>query len=360
LAGAVLTIDLGALRRNFRLLRDEAAGARCAAVLKADAYGLGADKVAPVLAQEGCDTFFVAHVSEGIALRHVLGDKADIFVLNGLPPGAEGACAASGLIPVLNTEPQLAAWRDAASALARTLPAALQVDSGMARMGMSPAEVEHITADPGAFGGLDVRLIMSHLACADESEHRANRAQFDSFLRLSARLPQAARSLANSSGIFLGPEFHFDLVRPGAALYGINPQPRRPNPLAPVVQLEAKVIQTRSVEAREGIGYGHVVRADRALQLATIALGYADGWPRHAQAAAWYQGVRLPFIGRVSMDSIILDVSALPPGTLAPGALVELIGPHQSVDEVAAVAGTIGYEILTSLGRRFHRVYVDA
>jgi len=358
-AGAVLTIDLGAIRSNYRLLLGKLNGKRCAGVVKADAYGLGADRVAPALAEEGCDSFFVAHVGEGIALRQILGASPDIHVLNGLPPGAEHACVAAGLIPVLNSEAQLVNWREKAAALGRTLPATVQVDSGMARLGMPPQEVERIAADPRAFGWIDVKLVMSHFARADEPREPSNLAQRLAFDALARALPLAPRSLANSAGIFLGEDCHFDLARPGAALYGINPTPGQPNPMAPVVRLDAKVIQTRTVGPGTGIGYGYVARASHRMHLATVSLGYADGWHRRTASAAFFDGVRLPFVGRVSMDSIILDVSALPPDTLGPGKLVELIGPHQSVDEVAAQADTIGYEVLTGLGSRFHRIYED-
>ena len=317
----MLTIDVGAIRSNYRLLLAKLNGKRCAAVVKADAYGLGADRVGPALAEEGCDTFFVAHLGEGLALHEILGQGPEIYILNGLPPGAEDACAASGLIPVLNSEAQLARWRGKAGALGRTLPAAVQVDSGMARLGMPPQEVERIAADPRAFGWIDVKLVMSHFARADEPLEPSNTAQRIAFDALSKILPLAPRSLANSSGIFLGEDCHFDLARPGAALYGINPTPGQPNPMAPVVRLEAKVIQTRTVEPGTGIGYGYVARASRRMQLATVSLGYADGWHRRAASAAFFDGVRLPFVGRVSMDSIILDISALPPDTLDHGAL---------------------------------------
>ena len=358
-AGAVLTIDLGAIRANYRLLRDRLGGARCAAVVKADAYGLGAAKVAPALVREGCDTFFVALLGEGLALRKILGAVPEIFVLNGLPPGSEELCAAAGLVPVLNSEAQLAAWRTEAGRAGKTMPAAVQVDSGMARLGMPPYEVERIAADPRAFYGIDLKLVMSHFARADEPHEASNVMQRAAFETLAQKLPPAPRSLDNSPGVFLDAANHFDLARPGCALYGINPLPGMANPMRPVVRLEAKVIQTREVPAGAGIGYGHAARAVEPMRLATISLGYADGWHRRAASFAFVAGKRLPFVGRVSMDSIILDISALPPDALAPGALVELIGPHQSVAEVAAQAGTIGYEILTSFGTRFQRVYLD-
>jgi alanine racemase len=201
---------------------------------------------------------------------------------------------------------------------------------------------------------------MSHLACADEPDTPANELQRQSFEVLRRKLPTAPASFANSSGIFLGPAYHFDLGRPGVALYGVNPTPGQPNPMLPVVRLDVKVVQTREIGDGVGIGYGHSARARLSMRLATVSLGYADGWHRNAAGAAWFEGVRLPFAGRVSMDSIILDISALEPGKLQPGDLIEFIGPHQSVDDVAEYAGTIGYEILTGLGPRFYRVYAGA
>ena len=358
-AGAVLTVDLGAIRQNYRLLKARLGSIPAAGVVKADGYGLGAAKVDRALVEEGCDTFFVAHLSEAVALRKAIGAKPAIHVLNGIPPGAEGACVECGAVPVLNSLEQVEAWRAAARGAGKRLPATLQVDSGMSRLGIPPADVERLAAMADAFDGIDIVLVMSHLACADEPDNPANEMQLREFKRLRAMLPKAPASLANSSGIFLGKQYHFDLARPGAALYGINPVPGRPNPMRQAVQLMAKVIQTRELPAGVGVGYGHAFHTLEPIRTATISLGYADGWPRRAVTAAWFGDIKLPFIGRVSMDSIILDISTLPPGSLKAGDLVELIGPRQTVDDVAALAGTIGYEILTSLGGRFHNVYVD-
>ncbi len=359
-AGAILTIDLGAIRENYRRLKAQLGDVPCAGVVKADAYGLGASQVAGALMAEGCDVFFVAHLAEGVALREALGVKPAIHVLNGMPPGSEPEAVAAQLSAVINSVDQLVAWREAARRAGQKLPAAIQVDSGMSRLGMAPDDVERVAADPHAFAGIDITFVMSHLACADEPEHPANERQRLEFERLRKLLPPAPASLANSSGIFLGPCYHFDLARPGAALYGINPTPARPNPMLPTVRLEAKVIQTRSVASGAGVGYGHTFHATMPLTAATISLGYADGWHRRAASAAWFERVRLPFLGRVSMDSIILDISALPPGRLDEGDLVELLGPSQSVDDAAGHAGTIGYEILTSFGHRFHRRYIGS
>lgn len=359
-AGSVLTIDLGAIRENYRRLKARLGKTRCAGVVKADGYGLGADRVARSLMQEGCDTFFVAHVGEGIALRAAIGTGPAIYVLNGLPPGSEADAVSAGLTAVLNSIEQLAAWREAAKAAGHSLPAAIQVDSGMSRLGMSPKETGAVAADPDALEGIDLRLVMSHLACADDPGHPANEAQRVEFDRLRAMLPAAPASLANSSGIFLGESYHHQLARPGAALYGINPTPGQENPMLPVIRLQSRVIQTRTVEKGAGIGYGHTATAEGVLRLATISLGYADGWHRCAASAASFDGVELPFVGRVSMDSIILDISALPEGRLRPGDLVDLIDADRTIDDVAGSYGTIAYEVLTSLGHRFHRIHVGA
>lgn len=356
-AGAVLTVDLDAIVHNYRLLRARLRNGACAAVVKADAYGLGAGEVAQALWRAGCRDFFVAHLFEGISLRESLGADATIMVLNGTPPGTEADFLEAGLVPVVNSRVELAGWRAfRRKRSCEDLPVALQLDSGMSRLGLSPADVEAIAADPGLLDGLRVTLVMSHLACADESEHSANRAQLQQFNRLRAMLPPTRASLANSSGIFLGPDWHFDLARPGAALYGINPTPGRPNPMRQVVTLSARIIQLREVPEECGVGYGHAARCLAPGKLATISYGYADGWPRNAAASAFAGDSRLPFLGRVSMDSIILDAGSCSV-PLKEGMMVELISDRQTVDDIAAVAGTIGYEILTRLGHRAHRRY---
>lgn len=359
-AGAILTIDLGAIVSNYQVLRRKIGGADCAGVVKADAYGLGAVEVASALHGAGCRKFFVAHVGEGMQLRESLPAGSDIFVLNGMPAGTENDFFDSGLVPVLNSLREIAAWRDHALKRGRRLPAALQVDSGMSRLGLPPRDVDAIASDPEILGRFDLKLVLSHLACADEYEHAANEHQRNTFDRLRSMLPPAPASLANSSGIFLGSAYHYDLARPGAALYGINPTPHRANPMRPVVRLSARIIQLRDVPESAGIGYGHMALATKPTRLATISLGYADGWRRNAATAAFLNGVRLPFIGRVSMDSIILDLADCRDGSVGEGDWVDLICEEQTVDQVAAASGTIGYEVLTGLGCRFHRRYVGA
>jgi len=358
-AGARLTVDLGAIRSNYRLLAGMTTGA-CAAVMKADAYGLGMEQVARALALEGCKVFFTAHLDEGIRLRQLVPEDCAIYVLHGPPPGTAKDCFQYDLRPVLNDPGQLQEWRALARTLGRELPAAIQLDTGMSRMGIAPADLLALSRDPDWLAGMRPTLVMSHLACADEASHPMNAAQRRRFDELRALFPGVPASLANSSGVFLGPHFHYDLLRPGAALYGINPQPGTPNPLQQAVSLHARVVQVRSVCEGDVVGYGahHVCAAER--RIATVSVGYADGWLRSlsGRGFAFVDGVKVPVVGRVSMDSMGMDVTGIAPERVVPGAEVELMGAHQPVDEVAALAGTIGYEVLTRLGSRFHRRYV--
>jgi alanine racemase len=358
-ACGILTIDLAAIVANWRLLAARAAPAECAAVVKADAYGLGAAKVAPALARAGCRSFFVATLAEGLALRPLLGDAA-IHVLNGLHGAEPQAFADARLQPVLPSLAEVDLWL---AAIGDRAPAGLHLDTGMARLGLPPQEVDRLAQDRDRLGRLRLGLVMSHLACPDEPEHPMNRAQLARFRDLLDQLklpPHIPRSLAASSGIFLGADFAFDLARPGAALYGIAPLTNHPNPMMQVVLLQGKILQTRFVDTGMTVGYGATHRFARPARLATVGVGYADGFMRALsnRGGAYIGGRRVPLVGRVSMDLITLDVSELPEATTQPGALVDLIGPHNPLDAVGAEAGTIGYEILTSLGRRYQRRYV--
>lgn len=366
-AGGVLTLDCGALVENYRRLCAQVAPARAAAVVKADAYGLGARDVVAELAAAGCRDFFVAHLGEALELvamlRAVDGPQGlpppRLYVLNGLMPGAEGACAAAGIVPVINSLGQLRRWAQTAADRGGKLPAVLQFDSGMSRLGMAPEEAGTIARE-GLAEGLDILAIMSHLASADEPGSPQNDDQLCVLRRVAAAFPDALVSFANSGGAFLGADYHGALARPGLALYGGAPTAGVRNPMRPVVRLDVRVIQTRTVPAGTRIGYGGAFVAPASMRLATLAAGYADGLPRCLgnRGAVWFAGVRLPMVGRVSMDSLIVDATALPEGALAEGALVELIGPHQSLEDLAEAAGTIAYELLTQLSRRYHRRYL--
>lgn len=338
-AAGRLRIDLDAIVDNWRKLD---ALAPSAGVVKADAYGLGMDRVAPALHRAGCRTFFVAGLDEGAALRALLPD-AEIAVLSAPVEGFQPVYREYRLLPVLNHMGDLAAWPGE--------DAVLHIDTGMTRLGLDPP-------DAAALERRRFRLVMSHLACADEPEHPSNEAQRRLFAELAARF-DAPASLANSAGIFLGAGYRFDLARPGMALYGLNPTPDGPNPMRPVVRLEARVLQVREVDRPLTVGYGATAEVSAGRVLATVAAGYADGYLRAASpgAAAMLHGRRVPLIGRVSMDSIVLDATGLPPGSVKPGDRAVLIGEGMDADELAAAAGTIGYEILTSLGARYARSY---
>ncbi|MBS0283741.1 MAG: alanine racemase [Proteobacteria bacterium] len=355
-----LTIDLDAIRANYRLLAARVAPAACGAVVKADAYGLGAAQVAPVLRDAGCGIFFVAQLCEAIELRAAIGAAGDIFILNGLDPGCEALCAAHGFVPVLNSASQAARWRALARERGAALPAALQVDSGMSRLGLDAAAVEALAGDAGFAREVSLRLLMTHLACADEPDNPANAAQLARFGAARALFPGVPASIANSGGSFLPDGFHCDVARAGIALYGAPPSALAEG-LRPVAALSARVIQIRAIGAGTGVGYGLDYVARERRRLATIGIGYADGWPRplSGTGAARHQGRRLPIVGRVSMDSMTVDISALADDALSEGDFVELLGTSQSLDDVAGDAGTISYEILTQLGRRHRRLYVD-
>jgi len=367
-AQGILRIDLDAIVENWRRLAEQARPAECAAVVKADAYGLGAARVAPALALAGCRTFFVATLDEAIALRDTLTQGAPsaslsakpiIYVLGGVPRGAEAELAARRLRPVLNSLADIDAFAAAGRAAGLPLPAAVHLDTGMSRLGLDEGEQRKLAAAPGRLDGIALALIISHLACADEPGHPLNAEQRRRFDEAASSLPPASRSLANSSGIFLGHGVHHHLVRPGAALYGIAPNADQPNPMQGVVRLDGRILQVREIDTPRTVGYGATHRAAGPARIATVSVGYADGFLRSLsnRGRGFIGGHAVPLVGRVSMDLTTFDVSTTPAELLAPGECIELIGPHQSVDALAEAAGTIGYEILTSLGRRYHRIY---
>jgi alanine racemase len=354
---AILTIDLGAIVENYRRLGRRAPASEIAAVVKADGYGLGANEVAEALWWGACRSFFVAHPAEGVLLRRAL-PQATIYVLHGLQEGRGEDVADAALVPVLNHPGELARYAALARRHAQRLPAALQIDTGMCRLGFAEPELQGL--DRAQLEALELRLVMSHLACAEEADHPLNQEQRARFERLRRLLPDAPASLANSSGIFLGPPFHHQLCRPGIGLYGVNPTPGHANPMAPVATLEAPVLQVHEVAAPGSVGYGATYPTHPGSRIATVPVGYADGYLRAAgpRATARIAGQEVPLAGRISMDLIGLDVSALPPDAVHPGTMVELIGGPDGVDRLAAAAGTIGYEVLTRLGSRFARRYI--
>lgn len=351
----MLEIDLAAIADNWRTLRARHAGRPTAAVLKADAYGTGAARVAPHLYAAGCRHFFTAHLDEALALRPLL-PGALVAPLNGVVPGSEADYLASGIDPVLSSADEVRRWAALARRTGRRLPALLHIDTGLARRGVEQHEIPGLTSE-GAFKTIALRYVLTHLVAADEPDDPANIAQLRAFNAACVALPPAPRSLANSAGLWLGVAFHSDLARPGAALYGINPTQERDNPMRPVVRLRARVLQVREVASGNGVGYNATWRAQRPTRIATVGVGYADGWPRALsnRGAACFAGTSVPLVGRVSMDLSTYDVTDLP--ALGPGDWLDLLGPGCAVADVAARAGTSPYEILTSLGRRYARIF---
>ena len=376
--GAAVVIDVDAVVSNYRAYCALADPVPVAASLKANAYGLGIDRIAPALAAAGCEVFFVALPCEGIALRRLL-PRACIVVLSGADPASASLFVRHRLSPALNSLDQIACWQRICAGGADVEAAVLHLDTGMSRLGLSPGEVARLVDEPQRLDGIRLQCVLSHLACADEPANPMNTQQRDAFVAATASLASAtgrvARSLANSSGAFLGADYHFDLIRPGAGLYGINPTPQQVNPMRATVRLYARILQVRELDAPQTVGYGAAHRITGPSRIATVAIGYGDGYMRAvgnvaggattgpgaanrpAVARGFIGESPVPVVGRVSMDLITLDVSSVAPDASQPGALVELVGPHVPVDEVAGWAGTIGYEILTGLGDRLHRVY---
>jgi alanine racemase len=364
-AGGFLTIDLAAIAANWKMLASTTVPVECAAVVKGDGYGCGLEPVTRALSRAGCRTFFVADVAEGRRVRAIAPD-ATVYVLNGVMPGSAQALANDYLQPVINSTTELAEW-DAFVAINKWRGgAALHVDTGMNRLGITVDEAVAI-APRLQSENHGFTLLMSHLACAEIPDHPMNDRQIRLFREVRILYRGLASSLANSSGIFLGGTVYCDLVRPGVALYGVNPTPGKQNPMRPAVELKGRIIQVRTVGKGESVGYGAAFTVSRPSRIAIVAVGYADGYLRSAAAARGkpaaevvVAGRRCPVAGRVSMDLLAVDIGELAEGAVRRGDLATLIGDGMSIDDLAAGMGTIGYEVLTNLGRRYHRVYRGA
>jgi alanine racemase len=361
-ACGILTIDLDAIRHNYRMLAARVVPGECAAVVKGDAYGCGIEQVVATLTRAGCRTFFVAHLAEARRVR-ALAPEAVIYVLNGFSSAAGPAFVESYARPVISSSVELAEWDHFISQTGWTGGAAMHVDTGMNRLGLT---VEEAVAVAGRIQmeNHGIALLMSHLACADTPDHPLNDQQIRQFRELRSLFRGISSSLANSPGIFLDASTYCDLVRPGVALYGGNPRPGRPNPMRPVVELKARILQVRHLQPKQSVGYGATWTAKDDARIAVIAAGYADGVPRGPAATATsppreviVHGKRCRMVGRVSMDLLAVDVSHIPEGAVRRDDYATLIGPGLTLDEMAAQAGTISYEILTNLGRRFHRIW---
>ena len=360
--GGTLTIDLAAIVANWQALSRQLLTVECAAVVKANAYGLGLKPVVAALADAGCKTFFVADIAEARTVRARAKD-ATIYVLHGFTLQCAEAFIELAARPVINSTTELAEWDAFVADRAWQGGAALHVDTGMNRLGVSPEEAAAL-APRAQTQNHGIALLLSHLACADIPDHPLNAKQLRLFRELRALYSGIPASLANSSGIFLGDATYFDLARPGAALYGINPTPGRPNPMTSVVELTGRVVQIRAVAREQTIGYGATWTARRNSRIAVVSLGYANGLLRagsaadeHPGGAAIVAGKRCPIVGRISMDLLMLDITDLPDGATRRGDSATVIGGELGIDEVAAAAGTIGYEVLTRLGMRCHLEY---
>ena len=369
-AGLRLTVDLGALVENWREMARRSGKARTAAVVKADAYGLGIEDIGETLYAAGARDFFVATADEGATLRLFVPD-ARIFVLCGIWPGMERTFFENDLVPVIASEEQLTFWMSVLSDYG-DYPCALQVDTGFNRLGLPMEDAIALADDVSRPASFAPVLVMSHLACGDDPSNAMNRQQLEAFRKVSAAFEGIEASLANSAGIFLGPEYHFDLTRPGIATYGGDAVPNMANPMRPVATAEARIIQTRSVKAGETVGYGRALQLTRDSRLAIVSAGYADGYMRSQSSAGvplrqtgvsaghgFIAGHKVPVAGRITMDLTIFDVTDLPEHLVRAGDYIELFGNNILVDDAARAAGTIGYEMLTSMGLRHERRYIS-
>jgi alanine racemase len=356
--GALLSVDLKAVAANYKRFAALAPRAEVSAVVKADGYGLGAAQTAKALARAGCETFFVAHPEEGAALRPALGGEAKILVLHGYEAHAAKFFADHRLTPVLNSTAQVQAFRASGLALA----CAVHFDTGMSRLGLEAQHAGALSDLSWDKDGLDIVLVMSHLACGDEAGHPMNARQLADFRNVRARFAGIPGSLSASGGAFLGADYHFDLIRPGIGLFGGAPQMAGRNPMEAVVTLTAPILQVRQIDRGASAGYGATYAAQGPRRLATVGLGYADGLLRSGgnRGAALVGGVSCAFAGRVSMDLVTLDVSECPPESAEPGQPAMFLGPQLTVDAAAQAAGTVAYEVLTRLGPRIARRYTGA
>ena len=357
---AELTIDLAALAANYKTMQKNAGKAETSAVVKADGYGLGMAEIAPVLFDAGCRSFWVAQLNEGIALRAIL-PEAKIYVLNGVPSGTAAQFETYDLRPCLVTLAQVEEWQSHCQAN-KPLPACLFVDSGFNRLGFGEIEIADLMARPDIFEGWELCLIASHLACADDPTHPMNGAQLERFRNTLAVLPPAPASLANSGGTMLGADYHFDMIRTGTMLYGCSATAKEEDALSPIASLRAPLLQMRRLSAGDSIGYGATFTASGEMTIGIASLGYGDGLSRHfgnqspSPMRFTIDGQPVSLLGRISMDSLAIDLTNLPQMPSV-GDMVEIFGQDNPIDRLAQQGNTISYELLTSLGSRYNRIY---
>jgi alanine racemase len=361
--GGQLSIDLGALARNWRALDKVSAGALTAAVVKADAYGVGIEMASRALHAAGARFFFVATPDEGMAVRAVLPD-AHIFILYGLYPGAANLYIRQNLMPVLSSMTMLEEWLAKCLERNEAYPSAFHFDTGINRLGLRLNEAALVRESIEKLGYAP-QMVMSHLACADQPSHEKNRTQLALFGSVMAQFPGIPASLSNSAGLMTGRDYHFQMVRPGIALYGGRAVSGRKNPMQPVVTLHVPILQVTEGRTGETVGYGATYTLNRNSKLAVLGYGYADGYLRSLSGTnqrpggkVFIRGKICPVVGKISMDLTVVDITELGSDLPMPGEGAEVLGAHISVDDQADAGGTIGYEILTSLKGRYSRNYV--
>ena len=362
-APSILTIDLAAIRQNYKLIKSKVKSAQVAGVVKADGYGLGAVRVTKALYQEGCRVFFVAHLAEGVTLRQQFPDIT-IYVLNGLLTGNADDFLSYNIFPVLNNLHDIVTWQAVANARNEKLPCIIHFDTGMNRLGLGKAETKTFLENKEQYlKGINVNYVMSHFSCADEFESSETDRQAAEFETLVTELPNIKASLANSAGVFVGDNVHYDLVRPGMALYGLNPQPHKQNRMVQAVRLQTRILNIQEISTGESVGYGASYKAHKREKVATVSLGYADGFFRSlGEKGKLYWGDQAcPFRGRISMDLATVSLDNVKGEVPKVGDMLDVIGAHQTPDDLAknVIGGTIDYEILTSLGARYYKVYIE-
>ena len=360
ISNSFLEINIDSIIHNYQLINNKVGNTECAAVLKADAYGMGASVIAKALDKAGCSTFFVATIDEGIELRACFSkNEKQIAVLSGLLEGSEDIFYSNKLTPVLNDTEQIKKWAIYNKQKKISAPSILHVDTGMNRLGLTINELYDIIKNPTELKELHVEWIMSHLACGDQPRDIMNEKQLSVFLNAKKEFPNVKASLANSAGVFLGQSYHLDMVRPGIALYGSGSGSIPSKPLKQVIKLYSRILQIRTLSTGASVGYGASYRVSEATRVATVGLGYADGYLRSLSNCSWvfFNGLRLPVIGRISMDYITIDITQIASEKIKTGDFIEIIGDKFTLDDLATVANTVPHELLTRLGTRHHRIY---
>jgi alanine racemase len=355
----VLEISTRSILQNYRTLQTHVPKSICAAVLKADAYGFGIKEIAPLLYQNGCRHYFVAHIDEGLFLRNILKD-ASIFVLSGILPETEEFFIQSSLIPILTDFGMVEKWVAASKKHGQKLPCGLHMDTGMHRSGFDQSDVTKLLESFHLIDSLEVTCVMSHLVSSHAANDPLNNQQKNLFDQFRQHFPHVKASLADTGGIYLDPSFHYDIVRPGKGLFGLFSPPSSATPLIPCLKVLGRILQIRSAHKGDSVGYGATHILDRDSKLATLGVGFADGYDRRLsnQAFVEIQDFQAPVVGRISMDYTVVDVTDVPESLCYVGGWVELVNETITLDTLAHLTGTISREFSTGFGKRFHRIYV--